>query len=97
MTGHSFYRSLRWAAAIGIAAALAAASPHAQAGTQAQPDGVVRLLEELTNAHGAPGFEGPVRNILRREWQGLVADLRTDGVGNLLGTVRGPANGPVVR
>lgn len=96
MTGHRFYRPLRWAASLGIVAALAAASTHAQAGTQAQPDGVVRLLEELTNAHGAPGFEGPVRNILRREWQGLVSDLRTDGVGNLLGTVRGPANGPRV-
>lgn len=96
MTGHRYHRPLRLAASLGIAAALAGAAPRAQAGAQAQPDGVVRLLEELTNAHGAPGFEGPVRNILRREWQGLVADLRTDGVGNLLGTVRGPANGPRV-
>src|ERR671913_246203 len=58
-----------------------------------QGDSVVRLLEELTNAHGAPGFEGPVRNILRREWQGLLTDLRTDGLGNLLGTLRGQSTG----
>lgn len=56
----------------------------------------MRLLAELTNAHGASGFEGPVRNILRREWQGLLADLRTDGLGNLLGTVRGQTEEPRV-
>jgi putative aminopeptidase FrvX len=63
---------------------------------QAQQDGVVRLLEELTNAHGAPGFEGPVRTILRREWQGVLSDLRTDGLGNLLGSVRGGSDAPRV-
>ncbi len=59
-----------------------------------QRDNVERLLEELTNAHGAPGFEGPVRNILRREWAGLLTDLHTDGIGNLIGTKAG--NGPRV-
>jgi putative aminopeptidase FrvX len=59
-----------------------------------QPDAVARLLEELTNAHGAPGFEGPVRNILRREWAGLLTDLHTDGIGNLIGTKAG--DGPRV-
>jgi hypothetical protein len=34
----------------------------------AQTDATIRLLQELTNAHGVPGFEGPVRDILRREW-----------------------------
>lgn len=74
--------------------ALSAATPAGQAG--AQDDRVVRLLAELTNAHGAPGFEGPVRNILRREWQPLLTDLRTDGLGNLLGTRRGETEGPRV-
>ena len=78
-----------------VAAALLSVS-HDRVGAQTQPDGVVRLLQELTNAHGAPGFEGPVRNILRREWQGLVSDLRTDGLGNLLGTVRGGSDEPRV-
>jgi putative aminopeptidase FrvX len=62
----------------------------------AQPDPVVRHLAELTNAHGAPGFEGPVRNILRREWKDLLADLRTDGLGNLLGSLAGPTASPRV-
>ena len=66
-------------------------------GVDAQHDDrVVRLLAELTNAHGAPGFEGPVRNILRREWQGLLTDLHTDGLGNLLGTRRGQTEAPRV-
>jgi len=60
------------------------------------PDATVKLLAELTDANGAPGFEGPVRDILRREWRGLVADLRTDGVGNLLGRLPGPADSPRV-
>jgi putative aminopeptidase FrvX len=52
-------------------------------------DPTERLLEELTNAHGVSGFEGPVRDILRREWGGLLRDLHTDGLGNLLGTLEG--------
>ena len=78
-----------------LVAALALAARPVQVGAQPQ-DSVVRLLEELTNAHGAPGFEGPVRNILRREWQGLLADLRTDGLGNLLGMLPGQPAGPRV-
>ncbi len=78
-----------------LAATLAVAARPVDVAAQ-QPDGVVRLLEELTNAHGAPGFEGPVRNILRREWQSLLTDLRTDGLGNLLGTRRGQSGGPRV-
>ena len=77
-----------------VAMTLAAAAPAGQPGSP--DDRVVRLLTELTNAHGAPGFEGPVRNILRREWQPLLTDLHTDGLGNLLGTRRGRADGPRV-
>src|SRR5262249_21381788 len=50
----------------------------------------------LTNANGAPGFEGPVRDILRREWRSLLTDLRTDGIGNLLGRLPGSAASPRV-
>jgi hypothetical protein len=52
--------------AVGLMVAILAAMPVIQVGAQ-RDDRVVRLLAELTNAHGAPGFEGPVRNILRRE------------------------------
>ena len=62
----------------------------------AQNDATVDLLEELTNAHGVVGFEGEVRDILRREWRGLLTDLRTDGVGNLLGTLKGQSESPRV-
>lgn len=78
-----------------FAAALGAAGLAPVVGAQ-QADRVVLLLEELTNAHGAPGFEGPVRNILRREWQGLLSDVRTDGLGNVFGTRRGSSDGPRV-
>jgi putative aminopeptidase FrvX len=92
--------SMRALSAVLLAAALpVAVATGGQAPSRpgaAEPDAVVRLLAELTNAHGAPGFEGPVRTILRREWQGLVSDLRTDGLGNLLGTVAGGSAEPRV-
>jgi putative aminopeptidase FrvX len=59
-----------------------------------QPDRTIRLLQELVNAEGASGFEGPVRDILRREWKPLLTDLRTDGMGNLLGTKTGSGTAP---
>ena len=78
---------------------LLAASLLKVAAVEAQataPDATVKLLAELTNANGAPGFEGPVRDILRREWRSLLADLRTDGLGNLLGRLPGSAPSPRV-
>ena len=64
--------------------------------TQPPLDDTERLLEELTNAHGVSGFEGEVREILRREWRELLPDLHTDGIGNLLGTLPGDPGGPRV-
>lgn len=66
-----------------LAAALLATAP------QQQNDPTVRLLAELLNANAAPGFEGPVRDILRREWKPLLKELHTDGIGNLIGTAPG--------
>jgi endoglucanase len=57
-------------------------------------DRVERLLQELTNAHGPSGFEGPVRAIVRREMAPLATRLETDGLGSLIATVEGPAGGP---
>ena len=59
-------------------------------------DATERLLEELTNAHGVSGFEGPVRDILRREWRGLLTDVHTDGLGNLIGSLQGQTESPRV-
>ncbi|MBI2171930.1 MAG: M42 family metallopeptidase [Chloroflexi bacterium] len=45
---------------------------------------VERLLEELSNAHGPSGSEGPVRKIVQRELAPLCDELETDGVGSLI-------------
>jgi len=66
------------------------------AASLSEADETERLLEELTNAHGVSGFEGPVRDILRREWKDLLTDLHTDGIGNLIGSLRGSSDGPRV-
>ena len=42
---------------------------------------VERLLEELTNAPGPTGFEGPVRAVVRRALVPLAASMETDGLG----------------
>jgi putative aminopeptidase FrvX len=62
---------------------------------QGPRDATEKLIAELTNAPGAPGFEGPVRDILRREWQNLLTDVHADGMGNLFGTLAG-TEGPRV-
>ncbi len=90
-------RASRWVrggAAVAVLVALAAA-PVARLRAQ-NDDRVVRLLRELTDAVAPSGFEGPVRDILRREWQGLLTGVHTDGIGNLYGTLPGPADSPRV-
>ena len=56
--------------------------------------GVERLLEELTNAHGPSGFEGPVRKIVRREFQPLADQIQTDGLGSLIARLGDSTAGP---
>ena len=59
-----------------------------------QGERAIKLLEELSNAPAPSGYEGPVRNILRREFQAAGLEVSTDGMGSLIGVLRGPANGP---
>ncbi len=59
-------------------------------------DPVEQLLAELTNAHGPSGFEGPVRKIVRREFEPLADHLQTDGLGSLIARLDGDADGPRV-
>jgi putative aminopeptidase FrvX len=59
-----------------------------------QKDRVARLLEELTNASGPSGFEGPVRDILARELRAAGIEVSTDGLGSVIGVLRGSAEGP---
>lgn len=49
-------------------------------------DKVELLLEELTNAHGPSGYEGPVRAIMRKELDPICDAIETDGIGSLIGT-----------
>jgi endoglucanase len=55
----------------------------------------LRLLETLTQADGAPGHEGPVKVVVRRELAG-VADVREDRMGSLIAAARGNQAGPVI-
>lgn len=42
----------------------------------------IKLLRELTEAHGVPGQEDAIREIVRRELNGI-CDMHTDSMGNL--------------
>ncbi|GAD53220.1 hypothetical protein MBEHAL_1980 [Halarchaeum acidiphilum MH1-52-1] len=47
------------------------------------------LLTELTEAHGAPGHEDRIREIVRRELGDVADEIRTDAMGNVVATVEG--------
>ncbi len=51
-----------------------------------------QLLEELSNAFGPTGHEGPVRAIVRRELGPLTDALETDGIGSLIARIGDEAN-----
>lgn len=64
---------------------------------QAQPqvhDQEMRLLAELSNAPAPSGFEGAVRKILRREFQAEGLEISTDGLGSIIGVLRGSSATP---
>ena len=46
-----------------------------------------QLLEELSNAFGPTGHEGPVRAIVRRELEPLADAVETDGIGSLIARI----------
>ncbi|HEU4889329.1 MAG TPA: M42 family metallopeptidase [Thermoanaerobaculia bacterium] len=60
----------------------------------AELDRTGRLIEELANAPGPSGFEGPVRAIISRELAASGAAVSTDGLGSVIGVVRGTADRP---
>lgn len=53
----------------------------------------LRLLEACSQAHGAPGFEGQVRELVQRELSG---ELNCDRTGSLVHRRPGPAGSPKV-
>ncbi|MFC6991972.1 M42 family metallopeptidase [Haladaptatus sp. GCM10025707] len=54
------------------------------------------LLKELTEAHGVPGYEDEVRDIVRREFEASVDRIQTDAMGNVVGTIEGETDYEVV-
>lgn len=58
-------------------------------------DPTLELLKTLTEAHGVPGYEEPVRDVVRKYLEPL-GKLVQDKTGNLICTKEGTANGPRV-
>jgi endoglucanase len=54
----------------------------------------MELLKKLSEAPGVPGYEAPVREIAASALEGLVDDIRTDRLGNLIAHKQG--TGPAV-
>ncbi len=57
-------------------------------------DPTLELMKELTTADGPSGFEEPVRQIFIRELKRLGAEVSTDGLGSVIGVVRGASACP---
>jgi endoglucanase len=57
-------------------------------------DSTADLLEELTNAHGPSGFEGPVRKIVQREMAPLADRVEIDGLGSVIGVLEVSKDAP---
>ena len=45
-------------------------------------------LKTLVETHAPSGYEGPIREVLRQEWAGLVDTMETDKLGSLIGIKR---------
>ena len=54
----------------------------------------MKLLKELCEAHGAPGFEGAIRAIYRREMESLCDRIEVDGIGNVIAIKEGKGASP---
>ncbi|USZ68671.1 M20/M25/M40 family metallo-hydrolase [Halorussus salilacus] len=50
------------------------------------------LLRELTEESGVAGYEDRIRELVRREFDGVVDSVHTDAMGNVVGTVEGSSD-----
>jgi putative aminopeptidase FrvX len=50
---------------------------------------IKELLEKLSNAHGISGYEGDVRDIIKKEVKPYVDQVKVDNFGNLIATKKG--------
>lgn len=58
-------------------------------------DPTIELLQKLTEAHGVPGYEGPVRDLVR-EYLDPLGEVSQDKTGNLICKKAGSAEAPRV-
>jgi len=49
----------------------------------------IPLLEEICKIPGAPGFEQPIRAFIMKQLEGLVDEVRTDAMGNVVAIKKG--------
>lgn len=54
------------------------------------------LFKELTEAHGAPGFEKPVRDIMRKHLTPYTEQIIQDNLGSIFGVKNGDSSGPKI-
>lgn len=52
------------------------------------------FLAALTEAPGASGYEKSVRQLLQKQWQPFMSELKIDGQGNLIGHYKSSQQGP---
>lgn len=50
------------------------------------------FLSQLTDAHGPSGFEDNIRQLLSQTWKPYTTSLQMDGMGNLIGEIKGHKN-----
>ncbi len=56
----------------------------------------MELLKKLCEAHGVPGREEAVRELVMSELRGVCDEIRTDALGNVIALKRGSGRGPKV-
>lgn len=56
----------------------------------------IKLFQELTEAPGAPGFEGEVRQLMRHYISKFTEEIVQDNLGSLFGVLRGNSEGPTI-
>jgi endoglucanase len=61
-------------------------------GDETQFDFDFDLLRELTETSGVPGYEDRIRDLVRRELESATDEVRTDAMGNVVGTLYGDGN-----
>jgi putative aminopeptidase FrvX len=67
-------------------AAVVAAMLAAPALVAAQQDRTVELLQKITDAAGAPGFEEPIRKVMLDAMKPFASSIAFDGLGSILAT-----------